>query len=68
MKRKFIITLENSSIFNVDEFGDQKIDRYSTLVYHPMNSILRQEATMLIELSRVLLHDDYLASKVAISK
>ena len=53
MKRKFIMTLENYSRFNLDEYNKNKITREAHIVWHPMNSILRQESVNIIKIGHV---------------
>ena len=60
MKRKFIITVENSSRFNQDEYNDSKITKESKLVWHPMNTVFRQESVNQIGMSHVNMQDEYL--------
>ena len=44
MKRKLIITLENSSRFNQEEYDESKITKESKIVWHPLNTVMRQES------------------------
>ena len=53
MRRKFILTMENYSIFNLDEYNENKVTRESRLQWHPLNSVLRQESINLIHVSKI---------------
>ena len=53
MKRKFILTLENHSRFNLDEYDESKITKESAITWHPMNSILRQESINVVNVDHV---------------
>ena len=48
MKRKFIVTLENFSTFSLEDYSENKINRQSRIVYHPMNSFMRQESANIV--------------------
>ena len=41
MRRKFIMTLDNYSMFNLDQYGDSKVTKEARITWHPMNSVLR---------------------------
>ena len=59
MKRKFILTFENDSFFNLDKYGDRKIAKESRLSWHPMNSVLRQESINKVHIGKVYMQDEY---------
>ena len=53
MKRKFILTLENSSRFQLNEYNKSKIAKESKVTWHPMNSVMRQESIVEVEVGRI---------------
>ena len=59
MKRKFIMTLENYARFNLDEYDDSKITREAHVVWHPMNSVLRQESINVLNIGHVHMQDEF---------
>ena len=59
MKRKFILTIENYSRFNLDEYGESKITKEAHAVWHPMNSVLRQESINVLNIGHVYMQDEY---------
>ena len=54
------MTLENYSRFNLDEYGDAKITKEAHAVWHPMNSVLRQESVNVLHIGQVHMQDEYL--------
>ena len=60
MKRKFIVTLENFSTFSLDDYSANKIKRQSRIVYHVMNSVMRQESVNIVNVGTVDMQDAYL--------
>ena len=59
MKRKFIVTLENFSTFNLHDYTKDKIKRESHIVYHPMNSVMRLEGANIVKVGIVDMQDAY---------
>ena len=59
MRRKFVITYENQSIFKLDKYDHRKITRESNLVWHPMNTVLKQETVTQVHISEVTMQDKY---------
>ena len=44
MRRKFILTLENHSLFKADKYDHRKITKEAGFKWHLLNSVLRQES------------------------
>ena len=59
MRRKFVVTFENHSYFKSDKYDHRKLTKEAHFVFHPMNTILREESINEVHVSRVYLQDKY---------
>lgn len=57
MRRKFVVTFENSENFKADKYDQRKVTKESKFVWHPMTTLLREESVSEIHVSEVTLQD-----------
>ena len=57
MRRKFVVTFENSENFKADKYDQRKVTTESKFVWHPMTTLLREESVSEIHVSEVTLQD-----------
>ena len=56
-RQKYILTLQNNSYLNLEEYGADKIVKSSSLVWNPINIQLKQESVHKIEVIEVEMQD-----------
>lgn len=57
MRRKFVVTFENSEIFKSDKYDQRKVTKESKFIWHPMTTLLREESVSEVHVSEVTLQD-----------
>ena len=55
MRRRFVLTYENSQIFKSDKYDHRKITKESKFVWHQMRTTLKEESALDIHFSNVAL-------------
>ena len=59
MRRKFVVTYENSETFKADKYDQRKVSKESNFIWHPMTTVLREESVSEVHISEVTLQDKY---------
>lgn len=57
MRRKFVVTFENSESFKADKYDQRKVTKESKFIWHPMTTLLREESVSEVHVSEVTLQD-----------
>ena len=55
MRRKFVLTFENSQKFKADKYDHRKVSKESKFTWHQMRTTLKEESAMDIHLGHVAL-------------
>ena len=57
LRRKFIVTLHNQVRFNTMDYSEERMVRESVLTWYPVDSQLRQEHVVQVQVTELQLQD-----------